>query len=82
MCRRSLQQAAEDFHDGGGSERRQGQEFPFPSENAVRNQGMSVGIEVGAVATERLQGDDAAGADVGAVRQRPEGLQDRGIGGL
>lgn len=43
------QQAAEDFHDRGGIKRREQQELPFPSENAVGNQGMSVRIEVGAI---------------------------------
>jgi hypothetical protein len=74
--------AAEDLHDGGGIGRRKRQELSIAIENAIRNQGTGMRIEVGPVAPEGLQGDDAAGADVTAVKERLEGFQDRGVGGL
>jgi hypothetical protein len=39
--------------------------------------GMSVGVEVGAICAERLKRDGIAGADMGSVQQRLEGLGDR-----
>ena len=39
-------------------------------------------IEVGAVATVGLQRDDAAGADVTAIKECLEAFQNRGVGGL
>ena len=38
-------------------------------------------VEVGAEGPVRLDGDDAAGADVVAAEQRPEGLQDGIVAG-
>ena len=43
---------------------------------------MAMRIEVGAVATVGLERDDAAGADVSAVKECLEGFQDRSVGGL
>ncbi len=63
-----------------GIERRQRQELPFGREHAVRGQGVGMGIRVSPIGAERLQRDDAAGADVGAVKDGLEGLQDRGVG--
>ena len=76
------EEAAEDFHDGGGIGRGKRQELSVATENAVGNQGMGMRIEVGAVAAEGLQRDDAAGADVTAVKECLEGFQNRGVGGL
>jgi hypothetical protein len=63
------EQAPEDFHDGGWIGRGKRQELSLPSENAVRNQGVGVRIEVAPVAAEGLQRDDTAGADVSAVKE-------------
>ena len=76
------QQAAEHFHDSGGIERRKRQKLSFGREHAIGNQGMGVRVEVCPIGAERLQRDDTAGADIGALKQRLEGLQDRGIGRL
>lgn len=47
-------QAAEDFHDRGGIERRERKELSVGRENASGDQGMSVWIEVGAIGAEGL----------------------------
>jgi hypothetical protein len=62
--------------------RKRRQKLSFPGKDAVGKQGMSVGMEVGAVGPEGLQRDDAAGADVTAFQARLEGFQNRRIGGL
>jgi len=43
---------------------------------------VGVRVEVGAVGAEGLQRDDAAGADVAAVKECLEAFQNRGVGGL
>ena len=69
------EQAPEDFHDGGGIGRGKRQELSLPSDNAVRNQGVGVRIEVAPVAAEGLQRNDAAGADVSALRILAEAVK-------
>jgi hypothetical protein len=76
------QQAAEHLHDSRGIQRRKRQKLAFGREHAVENQGMGVRVEVGPIGAMGLQRDDTAGADIGAVKQRLEGFQDRGIGRL
>ena len=63
------EEAAQDFHDGGGSGGGKRQELSFAIENAVGNQGMGMRVEVGAVAAEGLERDDAAVEDVRAVKE-------------
>ena len=55
------------------------QELSVAIENAVGNEGMGVRVEVRAEAAEGLQGDDAARADVTAVKECLEGFQNRGV---
>ncbi len=72
------------MHDSRGIERRQRLALAFGREPAVRNQGVGMGTPVSPIGAENLQrNDDAAwGADVGAVKDGLERLQDRGIGRL
>jgi len=63
------EEAAEDFHNGGGIGRGKRQELSIAIENPIRNQGAGMRIEAGPVAPEGLQGDDAAGAGVTAVKE-------------
>jgi len=76
------EQSAEDFHDGGRVGHGKRQEPSVANEDAIGNQGMGVRIEVGAVAAISLDRDDAAGANVCAVKECPEGFQNRAVGGL
>lgn len=76
------EEAAENFHDGGRIGGGKRQELSVAIENAVGNQGMGMRMEVGPVAPESLQGDDAAGANVTAVKECLGGFQNRGVGGL
>jgi len=74
-------EAAEELHDSRGIQGRKREELPFRREHAIGNQGMGVGIPI-RIGAEGLQRNDAAGADIGALKQRLEGFQDRRIGGL
>ena len=76
------EEAAEYFHDRGGKGIEERQELSVATENAVGNEGMGMRIEVGPVAAEGLERDDAAGADVTAVKECLEGFQDRCVSGL
>ena len=61
---------------------RKGQKLALGREDAIGNEGVSVRIEVCPIGAERLQRDDTAGADIGAIEHRLEGLEDGGIGRL
>jgi len=73
------EQAAEEFHDSGGVQRRQRQELAFGSEDAVGYNGMKVGVEIGPIGTEALERDHTTRTDVAALKQRVEGVADESL---
>jgi hypothetical protein len=76
------EEPAEDFHDGLGIERWEGEKLSLAGEDSIRKQGMGMWVEVGAKGTEGLQRDYAARADIVAIEQGLESLKDGSVSGL
>ncbi|PYV40145.1 MAG: hypothetical protein DMG09_07480 [Acidobacteria bacterium] len=57
------------------------EELSFGRPDPIGNDGVAMRIEVGPIRTERLNGDDAAGANIFASKQRLEGPADGLISG-
>jgi len=62
------QEAAKDLAYGCRVERGQLKELPIATEDSIGNQGVQVRMKIGFERAERLDRDDAAGADVGAAK--------------
>jgi hypothetical protein len=66
------EKAAKQLADSGGVERGEFKKLSFSSPDSIGNDGVAVGVEVGAKCTEGLNRQDTAGPNVFAVKQRLE----------
>jgi hypothetical protein len=75
------EKTAKQFADSGRIERGKFEKFPFIRPNPIGNNRVAMGVEVSPIGTERLNRDDAAGANIFAVKQRLEGPADGLVSG-
>jgi len=62
------EKAAKQLADSGGIERGKFKKLSFSSPDSIGNDGVAVRVEVSPIRTERLNRDDAAGANILAVK--------------
>ena len=75
------EKTAKQLADSGGIERGKFKKLSLSSPDSIGNDGVAMRIEVGPIRTERLNGDNAAGANIFASKQRLEGPADGLISG-
>ena len=62
------EKAAKQLADSGGIERGKFKKLSLSSPDSIGNDGVAVRVEVSPIRTERLNRDDAAGANILAVK--------------